>query len=195
MTPTDEDSSTTTPIKTPLERLPYTEALPLMEETRKWRIGKGVHQEPIPLVIETDGPNFFRLSELVDAIDLCKLLSKLSDCCELEKAEASHRYDLWQSATETIERKKVKIARFESIVQAQIDELHAISCALGTSEGHSSVDHIVTLKAENQKLRELCERAIDDAVDALEERDLKRRIADEIESRRKELAALTNSTN
>jgi hypothetical protein len=48
---------------------------------------------------------------------------------------------------------------------------------------------------KNQKLRKVCEMAIDDAVNALEERDLKRRIADEIESRRKELAALTNSTN
>ena len=54
---------------------------------------------------------------------------------------------------------------------------------------------VARLREENQKLRELCERAIDDAVDALEERDLKRRIADEIESRRKEMAALTNSTN
>jgi hypothetical protein len=45
-----------------------------------------------------------------------------------------------------------------------------------------SLGLLAASQAENQKLRELCERAIDDAVDALEERDLKRRIADEIES-------------
>ena len=38
---------------------------------------------------------------------------------------------------------------------AQLAELHRISEALGTNEGHSSVTHIGLLKAENAKLREL----------------------------------------
>jgi hypothetical protein len=59
----------------------------------------------------------------------------------------------------------------------------------------ASQAEVEKIKEENRKFRELCERAIDDAVDALEERDLKRRIADEIESRRKELMELTKSTN
>ena len=38
---------------------------------------------------------------------------------------------------------------------AQLNELHRISEALGTNEGHSSVTHIEILKGENAKLREL----------------------------------------
>lgn len=38
---------------------------------------------------------------------------------------------------------------------AQLDELHRISEALGSNDGHSSVTHIELLKAENAKLREL----------------------------------------
>jgi uroporphyrinogen-III synthase len=64
-----------------------------------------------------------------------------------------------------------------------------------TQELAASQAEVEKIKEENRKFRELCERAIDDAVDALEERDLKRRIADEIESRRKELMELTKSTN
>ena len=37
---------------------------------------------------------------------------------------------------------------------AQLKELHRISEALGTNEGHSSVTHIETLKEENAALRE-----------------------------------------
>ena len=39
-----------------------------------------------------------------------------------------------------------KLAKLESENAAQIAELHAISVALGTSEGHSSVQHIETLR-------------------------------------------------
>ena len=45
--------------------------------------------------------------------------------------------------------------KLRDIVKAQEDELNAISDALGTNEGHSSVDHIVALKSENKKLIEL----------------------------------------
>lgn len=38
-----------------------------------------------------------------------------------------------------------EIARLKGIAKAQLDELEAVSFALGTNEGHSSVDHIVTL--------------------------------------------------
>ena len=37
---------------------------------------------------------------------------------------------------------------------AQLSELHRISEALGTNEGHSSVTHIESLKKENAALRE-----------------------------------------
>ena len=37
---------------------------------------------------------------------------------------------------------------------AQLDELHRISEALGTNDGHSSVTHIEILKGENAALRE-----------------------------------------
>jgi hypothetical protein len=40
-------------------------------------------------------------------------------------------------------------------VAAQLAELHAISDALGTNEGHSSVDHIKDLRAEVERLRGL----------------------------------------
>jgi hypothetical protein len=38
--------------------------------------------------------------------------------------------------------------------KAQLDELHRISEALGTNDGHSSVTHIEILKEENAALRE-----------------------------------------
>ena len=41
-------------------------------------------------------------------------------------------------------------------VAAQLSELHAISDAIGTNEGHSSVDHIKDLRAEVERLRGLC---------------------------------------
>ena len=48
-----------------------------------------------------------------------------------------------------------EIMRLKRENAAQLDELHRISEALGTNEGHSSVTHIELLKAENAKLREL----------------------------------------
>lgn len=45
-----------------------------------------------------------------------------------------------------------EVERLNGIIKAQQDELEAISFALGTSEGHSSVDHIVPLRAEVERL-------------------------------------------
>jgi hypothetical protein len=44
--------------------------------------------------------------------------------------------------------------RLERENAAQLKELHRISEALGTNEGHSSVTHIEILKEENAALRE-----------------------------------------
>ena len=50
---------------------------------------------------------------------------------------------------------KANFARtFERENAAQLKELHRISEALGTNEGHSSVTHIEVLKKENAALRE-----------------------------------------
>jgi hypothetical protein len=56
---------------------------------------------------------------------------------------------------------KAEVERLKGIVKAQQDELEAISFALGTNEGHSSVDHIVTLKAEVERLSSAMRSFID----------------------------------
>ena len=53
------------------------------------------------------------------------------------------------------DRQQEMLDRNAEQIAAQLDELHRISEALGTNEGHSSVTHIELLKAENAKLREL----------------------------------------
>jgi CHASE3 domain sensor protein len=56
--------------------------------------------------------------------------------------------------TERAKKAEAEVERLRDIVKAQQDELEAISCALGTNEGHSSVDHIVQLRNEIAKLNE-----------------------------------------
>lgn len=50
--------------------------------------------------------------------------------------------------------KDTEIAQLKEQVAAQLDELTQISSALGTDEGHSSVDHIIQLKAQVATMRE-----------------------------------------
>ena len=52
-----------------------------------------------------------------------------------------------------------EIMRLERENAAQLKELHRISEALGTNDGHSSVTHIEILKEENATLRGLLGRA------------------------------------
>ena len=63
--------------------------------------------------------------------------------------------DLSQSTiagfAQTLERENAALRGWS---KAQLDELHRISEALGTNDGHSSVTHIETLKEENAALRE-----------------------------------------
>jgi len=54
---------------------------------------------------------------------------------------------------EARQKAKAEVERLKDIVEAQQDELHAISRALGTSEGHSSVEHIVTLQAKYSEFK------------------------------------------
>ena len=56
---------------------------------------------------------------------------------------------------------KAEVERLRGIVQANSDELDAIDCALGTSEGHSAVDHIVPLRAEVERLRSQLKSAVE----------------------------------
>jgi hypothetical protein len=68
---------------------------------------------------------------------------------------------------EARQKAEAKVQELDSLLielkeNAQLDELEAISFALGTNEGHSSVDHIVTLKAEVDRLFELLLRAINE---------------------------------
>ena len=51
-----------------------------------------------------------------------------------------------------------EIMRLERENAAQLKELHGISEALGTNEGHSSVTHIEILKEENAALRKNVEK-------------------------------------
>ena len=63
--------------------------------------------------------------------------------------------DLTQSTiagfAQTLERENAALRGWS---KAQLDELHRISEALGTNDGHSSVTHIEILKEENAALRE-----------------------------------------
>lgn len=45
------------------------------------------------------------------------------------------------------------LAEARRIIAHQLEELNAISTALGSHEGHSSVDHIATLRQQNEALR------------------------------------------
>jgi hypothetical protein len=79
------------------------------------------------------------------------------------------------------QKAEAEAERLKGIVNAQKAELEAISCALGTNEGHSSVDHIATLKAEVERLRGIvaqlihypecwdtaCYETMDDAIDEI----------------------------
>ena len=47
----------------------------------------------------------------------------------------------------------VEVERLRKIEAAQLAELEAISAALGTNEGHSSVHHIERLRAEVERLQ------------------------------------------
>jgi hypothetical protein len=64
---------------------------------------------------------------------------------------------IWEHADKLqkeLKEAKAEVEKLKGIVKAQQDELEAISFALGTNEGHSSVDHIVTLRAEVERLRD-----------------------------------------
>lgn len=103
--------------------------------------------------------------------DLCRELEReLKDANIRVNASALRIISLNQQLTES----KAEVERLKGIVKAQQDELEAISCALGTNEGHSSVDHIVTLRAEVEELQQQkrnCMEIIDD--DAKEKAELK----------------------
>lgn len=62
-------------------------------------------------------------------------------------------WDLSRQLERELSASKAAVERLKVIVKAQQDELEAISFALGTNEGHSSVDHIVTLRAEVERLQ------------------------------------------
>ena len=51
---------------------------------------------------------------------------------------------------QTLERENAALRGWS---KAQLDELHRVSEALGTNDGHSSVTHIEILKEENTALR------------------------------------------
>jgi hypothetical protein len=72
--------------------------------------------------------------------------------CELE-AEV----EFWKAKTYEAEQSEGKheaeVERLKGIVKAQQDELEEIFFALGTNEGHSLVDQILTLTAEVERLR------------------------------------------
>ena len=53
----------------------------------------------------------------------------------------------------TFARIEREIATLRAENSARLAELHAISEALGTNEGHSAVDHILALKSEQDALR------------------------------------------
>jgi len=81
---------------------------------------------------------------------------------EAEKPECKHEAELsmWRDGvimhgghSNEIDELKAEVERLKDIVKAQTDELHAISRALGTSEGHSSVEHIITLQAKYSEFK------------------------------------------
>ena len=68
------------------------------------------------------------------------------------------------SASDNILHDKIESLRQQNA--AQLAELHAISEALGTNEGHSSVDHIVALReqiADSEGLRADMQKQLDTA--------------------------------
>ena len=60
-----------------------------------------------------------------------------------------------KECSSAFDRQQQQLDRNAEQNAAQLDELHRISEALGSNDGHSSVTHIELLKAENAKLREL----------------------------------------
>jgi len=87
-----------------------------------------------------------------DAInsDKSNLLSEIAALREQLK-DCSAAFDRQQ---EQLDRNAEQLAALREQSKAQLEELHRISDALGTNEGHSSVTHIETLKNENAALRE-----------------------------------------
>ena len=91
----------------------------------------------------------------------------VSDLCHEREArqKAETEVEFWKSKAYEAEfhegKHEAEVERLRGIVQAQLDELEAIDCALGTSEGHSAVDHIVPLRAEVERLREQLQQAVE----------------------------------
>ena len=86
---------------------------------------------------------------------------------DTERRELSRELHLWEMGMyykpkmqAKIDKLEAEVERLQGIVQARGEELDAIDCALGTSEGHSSVDHIVPLRAEIERLREQRDKSI-----------------------------------
>jgi hypothetical protein len=63
--------------------------------------------------------------------------------------------------SERIEELEGEVARLGAENAAQLEELRRISDALGTNEGHSSVDHILALRAKVEELQTLAKASID----------------------------------
>lgn len=60
----------------------------------------------------------------------------------------------------------VEIVALREQSKAQLEELHRISEALGTNEGHSSVTHIEILKEENAAMREQLKEVNEDRLES-----------------------------
>jgi hypothetical protein len=65
-----------------------------------------------------------------------------------------------------------------SEAEVEYDRFSSISCS--PTHINKLYQELAASRAEVERLKKLCEMAIDSAEDALEERDVKRRIADEI---------------
>jgi hypothetical protein len=63
-------------------------------------------------------------------------------------SETTHYDGCWDSGTKHYECALREVKKLRSESAAQLNELHKISDALGTNEGHSSVSHIKLLLKE-----------------------------------------------
>ena len=82
-------------------------------------------------------------------------LGEMRDRAEKAEADNATLREQLKDCSAAFDRQQEQLDRNAEQIAAQLDELHRISEALGTNEGHSSVTHIELLKAENAKLREL----------------------------------------
>jgi multidrug efflux pump subunit AcrA (membrane-fusion protein) len=115
-----------------------------------------------------------------------RLTGRMKEAEELIK----RGHDGWQKAeSERDEARKALILNLTTTGGMPWREWSA-ECAKETRRADENLERAEKAEAEVERLKKLCEMAIDSAEDALEERDVKRRIADEIRIIKLELSKI-----